>query len=62
MMYILLKHYNDYDQHGGYFAGVFGTHEEAVAAVDHLDRVDFENSWYELVYSPVGAYYNQEED
>lgn len=47
-MFILLEYYNDYDQHGGYFVGVFSELEHAEAAVDHIGRVNDEYTWYEI--------------
>jgi len=47
-MWVLLKFYNEYDQHGGYFAGVFEDLEKAEKAVDHLGRKGCEHSWYEV--------------
>ncbi len=45
-MWILLKVYNDYDQHGGYFSGVFESFSDLKASVNHLGRLGNEYCWY----------------
>ena len=47
-LYILLEQFNDYDQHGGYFAGAFEDLKEAVLSVDHIGRKNKEYKWYEI--------------
>ena len=56
-LYVLLEFYNDYDQHGGYFAGVFPTYEDAKASVDHIGRVHNEYSWYAIKEIDIGRHY-----
>lgn len=60
-MWVLLEHYNEYDQKGGYFAGVFHTPEDAAASVSHIGRKDCENSWYELKEYTIGMVYSEED-
>ena len=55
IMWVLLQYFNSYDQEGGYFAGIFPSYEECEGAVDHLGRVNWENSWYEAHYCKVGT-------
>jgi hypothetical protein len=46
-LYILLEYFNDYDQHGGYFCGAFSSEKLLRESVDHIGRINFEESWYE---------------
>ena len=48
-LYVLLYFVNEYDQEGGYFAGVFKSRELAVRSIDHVGRHKWEYSWYEVV-------------
>lgn len=48
-MWILLEFFNDYDQHGGYFAGVFDSYDLAKAAAGELGRKGSDYSWYRAV-------------
>jgi hypothetical protein len=60
-MWVLLQEYNDYDQHGGYFAGIFNSYEEAEkAAGGHIGRGGSEYSWFEVDRVEVGEFYEQE--
>lgn len=47
-MWVLLEYYNEYDQYGGYFAGVFDSYEQALNSVDHIGRRNYEYVWYEI--------------
>ena len=61
-MFVLLKFYNDYDQHGGYFAGLFDSEILAEQSVDHIGRRDAEYSWYEIKGLAINVIYNNEGD
>lgn len=52
-IWILTKHYNLYDQQGGYFSGAFLSKDLAEKSVDHIGRVDYEETWYELDEEPL---------
>jgi hypothetical protein len=45
-MFVLLEIYNDYNQYGRYYCGVFSTREKAREQVDHIGRKNWEYSWY----------------
>ena len=47
-LFIVTREENEYDQYGEYFEGVFSSREKALESVDHLGRVNFENTWYNL--------------
>ena len=62
--WILLAYYNDYDQHGGYFCGVFDSKEEAEAASPNgrIGRNGEEGMscvWYEVMVVEEGKYVEQ---
>lgn len=62
-MFVLLSFHNDYNQHGGYFAGIFDTREAAESSVHHIGRVDYEDRWYEVLeVKPDVKYDELEED
>lgn len=48
VMFVLLLFVNNYDQEGGYFAGIFSTKELAEKSVDHIGRNNLEWDWYEI--------------
>jgi len=54
-LYIVVKEYNDYDQHGGYFIGVYDTYEKAKNSVNHFGRVNDENEWYTCLKIPINT-------
>lgn len=60
--WILLEYYNQYDQYGGYFAGVFNSLKDLKKSVDHLGRVDCEETWYEAKEYTIGVVIENEED
>jgi len=49
-MWVLLEFYNGrkYEQHGGCFAGMFDSYDQALNSVDHIGRRNYENVWYEV--------------
>jgi hypothetical protein len=59
-MFILIKQYNDYDQHGGYFAGVFESRELAEKSVDHIGRIGNEYSWFDVYESDLNKLSEQD--
>lgn len=61
-MWVLLKQYNDYNQHGGYFAGIFDTEKQAIASVNHLGRLNYEETWYELIKINKNKIYDNEDE
>ena len=62
MMYFLLKHYNLYDQMGGYFVGVFTSRDKLRASISEpLGRQADEESWYEMEVVDVNEYFDQED-
>jgi len=61
-MWVLLEYWNDYNQHGGYFVGIFVSKKSALNAVHHVGRRDYEDTWYEIEKVIVNKVYEQEED
>lgn len=48
-LYVLLKHYNEYDQpENGEFIGIYTSKEQAEKSVNHIGRQNLEHSWYEI--------------
>ena len=56
-LYILLKYFNQYDQEGGYFAGVFDSYEKARNSVHHIGRKDSEFGWYQIKEVDINYHY-----
>lgn len=54
-IYVVVEEYNQYDQMGAYFKGIYCTYEEALASIDHVGRLDSEDSWNEILYVPLGT-------
>lgn len=49
VMYVVVVHYNDYDQHGGYFDSVHTSREEAEAYLNENDMADGSYIAYDIV-------------
>ncbi len=47
-LWIVLTFLNEYEQHGGYFSGVFESFELAANSIDHFGRRNDEYKWYEI--------------
>lgn len=48
-MVILLRYINEYNQDGGYFAGIFENEELARRSVHHIGRDGYEHEWFEIL-------------
>ena len=59
-MWVILRHENEYDQHGGYFVAVYHTLEECVSPNGHFGRKGTENVWYTVKRIVVGFHYDEE--
>ena len=56
-MYVLLRFENQYNQHGGYFCGVFDDHEECESPNGHFGRKGDEETWYQTFDIRKGKHY-----
>lgn len=60
-MYVLLEYYNDYNQYGGYFIGIYTNKEKALerTGLKEFGRKEGDDSWYELEYLGINDYDKQ---
>lgn len=56
-VYVLVREENDYHQYGQYFVAVYRTtptlEQLAKHGTDHYGRVNYENTWFELLEENV---------
>lgn len=58
-IYVVLEYFNEYEQHGGYFRGVFNTWDEALSHIGEVGRISDEYSWYEIEPVAIDKFYDE---
>lgn len=58
-MWVVLRHENEYDQHGGYFVAVCPDQQDCRSPNGHWGRKDDEHTWYTAKRVIPGVLYDE---